>query len=324
MAIFRVEKNSNYTVMSNYHLRDKQLSLKAKGLLSQMLSLPEEWDYTLAGLALINKEQVDAIRTAIKELERAGYIFRQRTRTPDGVFTGIEYVIRELPESSQEPDKKPLLENPIVDEEEVTEPLLENPIVDETGAPEPMLDFPILDNPTLEEPILAEPMLENPTQLNKDISNKDLSSKDLSLPPSPSPQRLPRTRRRKGREAITEQAMAEQRDEIRRNIEYEKLLEDLPDDQELIDELVEIMTETCCTSKDKLRVGGVPYTAGVVCAKMRSLQRDHIAFVASCMRENTTRIVNMRQYLLTALFNAPSTIQNYYSARVNADRARNT
>ena len=72
MAVFRVEKNSGYTVMSNHHLRNRALSLKAKGLLSQMLSLPEDWDYTLQGLARINRESIDAIRQAIRELEQAG------------------------------------------------------------------------------------------------------------------------------------------------------------------------------------------------------------------------------------------------------------
>ena len=76
MAVFRVERNTGYTVMSNHHLRNKELSLKAKGLLSQMLSLPENWDYTLAGLSYINRESIDAIRTAVWELEKAGYQYR--------------------------------------------------------------------------------------------------------------------------------------------------------------------------------------------------------------------------------------------------------
>ena len=82
MAVFRVEKNKGYTVMSNHHLRNKELSLKAKGLLSQMLSLPEDWDYTLAGLSLINRESIDAIREAVRELKNAGYItaFKDATR----------------------------------------------------------------------------------------------------------------------------------------------------------------------------------------------------------------------------------------------------
>ena len=98
MAVFRVEKNKGYTVMSNHHLRNKELSLKAKGLLSQMLSLPEDWDYTLAGLSLINRESIDAIRTAVWELEKAGYITRRQGRDEKGKMTAIEYTIYEQPQ----------------------------------------------------------------------------------------------------------------------------------------------------------------------------------------------------------------------------------
>ena len=84
MAVFRVERNTGYTVMSNHHLRNKELTLKAKGLLSQMLSLPEDWDYTLAGLSHINREKIDAIREAVKELEKAGYKVGQAVRLAPG------------------------------------------------------------------------------------------------------------------------------------------------------------------------------------------------------------------------------------------------
>ena len=97
MAVFRVERNTGYTVMSNHHLRNKELSLKAKGLLSQMLSLPEDWDYTLAGLSYINRESIDAIRTAVWELEKAGYITRRQGRDEKGKMTAIEYTIYEQP-----------------------------------------------------------------------------------------------------------------------------------------------------------------------------------------------------------------------------------
>ena len=97
MAVFRVERNSGYTVMSNHHLRNKELTLKAKGLLSQMLSLPEDWDYTLAGLSHINRESIDAIRTAVWELEKAGYILRRQGRDEKGKMTAIEYTIYEQP-----------------------------------------------------------------------------------------------------------------------------------------------------------------------------------------------------------------------------------
>ena len=84
MPVFRVERTHDYTVMSNFHLKDKRLSLKAKGLLSQMLSLPDDWDYTLSGLCFINRESKDAIRSAINELERAGYIRRRQTTDATG------------------------------------------------------------------------------------------------------------------------------------------------------------------------------------------------------------------------------------------------
>ena len=145
MAVFRVERNKGYTVMSNHHLRNKELSLKAKGLLSQMLSLPEDWDYTLKGLSLINREKIDAIREAIKELERAGYIVRSRERDEKGRLRGADYVIFEQPQPPT-PDL-------------------------------PTLENPTLDNPTQEKPTLEKPTLENPTQLNKDIQRTDLQKK---------------------------------------------------------------------------------------------------------------------------------------------------
>ena len=110
MAVMRVEKNSNYTVMANYHLRDKRLSLKAKGLLSVMISLPAEWDYTLAGLAYISKEGVSAIRAAIQELEENGYVTRARLRNEAGQLGDTEYTIYEFPQNEEkaaEPSSPP-------------------------------------------------------------------------------------------------------------------------------------------------------------------------------------------------------------------------
>lgn len=106
MAVFRVEKTRNYTVMSNYHLRDKSLSLKAKGLLSLMLSLPEDWDYTTKGLARICKDGVDSICATVRELEGAGYIVRQRERHADGTLGGIEYTILEQPGELEPPKRE--------------------------------------------------------------------------------------------------------------------------------------------------------------------------------------------------------------------------
>ena len=98
MAVFRIERTRDYTVMSNHHLRNANLSLKAKGLLSMMLSLPEDWNYTTRGLAKICKEGVDAIGAALRELEAAGYIVRHKLRDRQGRISDTEYVIYEQPQ----------------------------------------------------------------------------------------------------------------------------------------------------------------------------------------------------------------------------------
>ena len=113
MAVFRVERNRGYTVMSNHHLRNRDLTLKAKGLLSQMLSLPDNWDYTLAGLSHINREKIDAIREAVRELEKAGYIVRSRERDEKGRLRGADYIIYEQPQPPV--SDLPTLENPTLD-----------------------------------------------------------------------------------------------------------------------------------------------------------------------------------------------------------------
>ena len=127
MAVFRIEKTRDYTVMSNHHLRDKSLSLKAKGLLSLMLSLPEEWDYTTKGLARICKDGVDSICAGVRELEEHGYVIRQRVRNPNGQLGAIEYTILEQPRPPEPKPQKPERENPVLDNPEQASPVLEEP-----------------------------------------------------------------------------------------------------------------------------------------------------------------------------------------------------
>ena len=251
MAVFRVEKNKGYTVMSNHHLRNKELSLKAKGLLSQMLSLPEDWDYTLAGLSLINRESIDAIRTAVWELEKAGYILRRQGRDEKGKMTAIEYTIYEQPQ-----------------------PMLENPIPGK-----PMLENPTTDNPTSE----------NPTQLNKDRSRTNLSKKEKSitdlsstdsfpiLSPDPSPCRA--APERKGTEAFKQSAVDIYREIIMENIEYDTLTQDPKMDKERLDEIVDLMLETVCSARKTLRIAGDDYPAELVKSKFLKLNSSHIEFV---------------------------------------------
>ena len=302
MAVFRVERNSGYTVMSNHHLRNKELTLKAKGLLSQMLSLPEDWDYTLAGLSHINRESIDAIRTAVWELEKAGYITRRQGRDEKGKMTAIEYTIYEQPQP-------------------------------------PALDCPVLENPTADKPILENPTpdnptSENPTQLNKEIQKTNLPKKEKlntdissthsipfhSLNPLPYEQDEAATPpERKRTEAKTNSAIEIYREIIKDNIDYDILIQDPKMDKDRLDEIVEIMLETVCTARKTIRIAGDDYPAELVKSKFMKLNSSHVEFVLDCMRENTTKIRNIKQYLKAVLFNAPSTIDSYYTALVNHD-----
>ncbi|RHQ36140.1 helix-turn-helix domain-containing protein [Clostridium sp. AF27-2AA] len=283
MPVFRVEKTSSYTVMSNHHLRNPDLTLKAKGLLSLMLSLPENWDYTLKGLSCICRENVDAIRTAVWELEKAGYITRRQGRDEKGKMTAIEYTIYEFPQPPK--PKIPVSENPIS------------------------------DNPTTEIPVS-----ENPTQLNKDRSTKDLLNTDVSSTYSiPFQKEAAAPPERKGNGYTNMDAVRAYEEVIKDNIEYPYLIQDKSVDKGMLDEIVSLMLETVCTRRKMIRIAGDDYPAELVKSKFMKLNSSHIRFVLDCMHQNTTKIRNIKKYLLAVLFNAPNTIDSYYTALVNHD-----
>lgn len=288
MAVFRVERTRDYTVMSNYHLRDKSLSLKAKGLLSQMLSLPDDWDYTLSGLSCINRESKDAIRTAIVELEKAGYIIRHQTTDAGGKFSGNEYIIHERPVSVSS-NEKPSSENPTT------------------------------DKPTAENPLPENPTQINTKKLNTDRINTDLPSTDSIPFLSDQAAQAPEPKRR---EKTSPDEYQIYRDLIRENIEYDILCKQYPYEADTLNEILELMTEVVCAKRKYTRVAGSDFPHEAIKSRLLKLDGQHIQFVLNCMKENTTKVKNIKQYLLTVLFNAPITISNYYSALVHHDMAQ--
>ena len=290
MAVFRVERTQNYTVMSNRHLRDKSLSLKAKGLLSQMLSLPEDWDYTLAGLARINCEGRDAIRAAVSELEKAGYVTRSRIRNEKGHLLGTEYVIREQP----------------------------------VFLAEPALEEPASGNPTLDDPT----QLNKDTKQKKDLRSKDsipfpsapsIAGTGYADPPAAAEPPETKGRKRYRRSAVRREEMDGYRALILENIDYEGFVRDHPYDAEQLDEMVELMVEAVCSNRKTLRVAGNDFPQAVVKSRLLKLESEHIRFVFDCLKENTMQVRNMKQYLLAVLYNAPATMENHCAARVNHD-----
>ena len=285
MAVFRIEKTRDYTVMSNHHLRDMSLSLKAKGLLSLMLSLPENWDYTMKGLSRICKDGIDSISGGIRELEEHGYLIRERVRGANGQLGSIEYTILEQPKE-----------------------------------PTPAQEKPIRENPVQANPTLVTPVQEEPAQLNKDRSSNDPSRTDLSSteisnpiqsnPPTPAGARIGMDRmgaRESYRELILE------------NIEYDFWKNSDRVDHEMLDEITELIVDTVCSARKVIRIAGDDYPAEVVKSRFMKLDSSHVQYVMDCMKDNTTYVRNIKKYLLAALYNAPTTINSYYSSLVQHD-----
>lgn len=294
MAVYRVERTRDYTVMSNYHLKDTSLSLKAKGLLSMFLSFPDDWNYSTRGLAAICKEGVEAIGNTIKELEKAGYIVRRQLRGANGRITDTEYIIYEQP---QEPERT----GPDMDRPDTTPPDTASP---DTGNPD-MVD------PDAAGPDMDGPDAENHAQLNINQSTTQKSntqrSNTHSFPPSAPPAPV---------EGMKE--IFERRDEIRAQIEYDFLA--IPSNRAQLDEFVEIMLEVALTRTPTMKIGrDAEYPTAFVQQRLQQITATHIEKVLDGIRENTTRVWNTRAYLLAALFNAPSTMDNHYTMQVNHD-----
>lgn len=285
MAVFRVEKTKDFTVMSNHHLRNTELSLKAKGLLSLMLSLPEDWDYTTKGLAHICRDGVDSITTALKELERHGYLTRQRLRNENGQLGDIEYTIHEKPVTGVKQGVSPKRENP----RQV--------------------------NPRQAKPEQAEPEQENPAQLNTNPQKlkikTDISRTHQSIYPEE-----PETAG--CQDGIDRMDMAEAyRGIIKENIEYDFLVPRYG--QERMDETVELMLETVLSRRPYIRIAGDDFPREVVRSRFLKINSDHLEYVFDCIDKNVTKVNNIKAYLLAALYNAPATMDSYYRAEVNHD-----
>ena len=239
----------------------------------------------LAGLTRISLEGKDAIRAAVVELEKAGYVTRSRVRNEKGHLQGTEYVIRERPVFSAQP--------------------------------------------ALEEPASENPTLEDTTQLNKDKNKitdsqitesfpfpSSLPTAFASVPAQPSEAK---GRKRSRSSGVSQGEMDTYREMIRENIGYDDFVREHPYDAAQLDEMVELMVEAVCSRKKNIRVAGNDFPQAVVKSRLLKLDSEHIRFVFDCLRENTTQVRNMKQYLLTVLYNAPATIENHYAAQVNHD-----
>ena len=273
MAVYRVNKNRGYTVMANYHLRDKNLSLKAVGLLSKMLSFNDGWQFSTKGLSMICKEGPDAVLAALRELEDHGYLVRHRQRDSKGRMSNTVFEIYEQPQPAS--------------------PHRENPNV---------------DNPDMENPHMEKPHGENPAQLNTNQVINNQRNNNLNNYQSINLDGMDRMDERE-----------QYRELIRDNLEIDIRSQDRHYDLDRVNEIVEIMLDAVCSTSPTIRINGEDMPQPVVKSRFLKLDSGHIDYVLQAMNDCPSDIRNIRAYLLTALYNASLTIDNYYSARVNYD-----
>ena len=247
-----------------------------------MLSLPDNWDYTTKGLSFICKDGVDSISTALKELERHGYLTRQRLRYENGQLGDIEYTIHEQPVT--------------------TAPKRENPVQ---------------GKPVQAKPVSVKPEQENPRQLNTNSPSTNESKTDLSRT-HPSIYPYHEADGNTGSDRMDRIDMVRAyREIIQENIEYDCLITRY--ERARVDEAVELILETVLSKRPYIRIAGDDFPREVVKSRFLKLTSEHLEYVFDCIDKNTTKVGNIKAYLLAAFYNAPATIDSYYRAAVNHD-----
>ena len=273
VSFHRNNRTRDFTVMGNIHLRDKNLSLKAVGLLSKMLSFNDSWQFSTRGLAAICKEGPDAILSTLKELEENGYLVRHRSRDDKGRLVTTEFDIYESPQAGLPHGGNPHRENPDVDNPDV-----DNPCGDTSAQ------------------ISTDQVI---TQERKTLSKNNQS---INLD---------------GMDRMDERNRYEEI--IRQNLDYDILCQDPKFDNDRFQEMIDIMLDAVCSTAPTIRINGEDMPQQVVKSRFLKLNSSHIEYVFEVMNKNPADIRNIKAYLLTALYNASLTIDNYYSALVNHD-----
>lgn len=270
---FRIEKKSNFTVVSNDILMNNFMSMKATCLLMKMLGKPDNWDYTINGMRTFCSEGRDAIRSALKELEKFGYLERRKVRDSRGRYTDIEYIIYEEPISRS-----------------------------------PRSAYPESENPSLDDPPSGNPPVIN-KEINKKRNNQELTQASIDSVPSGAS--------REGSEGSEDEEIW--REIITENLESDIVRNEGGYDPGIVDDIVELMVDTVCSTRQRIRVGKEDKPAAVVKSRLLKLERRHLEYVLWCMGKNTTEVRNIRAYLLTALYNSYFSESSGMAAQVQHD-----
>lgn len=318
-TVSRVEKKSNYTIISNLHLQDKALSLKAKGMLTLMLSLPEDWDMTLKGLVALSNDGIDSVRSTIKELEEHGYLSRSRGRNARGQMLCTEYTIHEkstLTENTEHNAENNQVGKSDVD---ISRDQVGKPDVDvsrdQVGKSDVDVSCDQVGFSKIGKPIYGK------SDTIKDLKNKKTEYTKDSYPSS---YQSKVTDEDAMDEHKAQQLLSDRRryeETIKDNIDYDIFSEsDDKDFRDFVNLSVQVMVDAVTSTAPTIRIKKQDIPQSVVKSQLLKVTSEQIEYVYSSTQTSKTKIVNMQNYILTALYNSLFGANLYYSQWVKHDQ----
>ena len=272
MPILKNKTQGKYVNVYKGIAMDRSLSLRDRGMMLTLLSLPDNWEFTIAGLGKILPDGKAAIHASLKNLQNVGYLSKNQSRNDKGVFGENVIEVYETPNT------------PFPDFRQT-----ENPVTDNPATENPVPDF--------------QPQLNNNKVINQETNINVLTNQSIY----------------QDLEMDVMDSMKTYMDIVKRNIEYECLLKNNPYKKDVIEEILNLIVETLSVKRKTLRIAGAEYPYELVRDKFLRLEMGHIQYVLDCMNKNATKIRNIKNYVLTALYNALNTIGNYYQSEVKHD-----
>lgn len=311
MPIYRTEKKNNFTIIDNRFLRSMELSLKAKGLLAMMLSLPEEWVYSIRGLAAICKENANTVRSTLNELETLGYLTREKRHDDNGRFDHIYYIHEQ---SVFTEAKKPHVEEPHMEQPPMEQPCMVNAaLINKEESRKEKLNT---EGSTTDQSNLSEGEEEPPlAALSFDGDENDYAMEWMDRVVTPTAES---SFCKTWASPHAGKSAEDYRRMISANTEYRVYAEDPNFDCRRMEELIEIAADAAASTRPAQVIGGESVPTEEVRRRMLQLKGSHMEYVMECYRNTTTPVRNPKKYLLAALYNAPTTIDAYYEARIRS------
>ena len=337
-TVFRVEKNKNYTTISNHHLQDRNLSLKAKGLLTLILSLPPDWDMTLKGLVSLSGDGVDSVRSGIQELEKAGYLRRSRSRNNLGQLLCTEYTIYEHAVTENVASETEIDDNLNIiysEESHIGKSNVDkNSQIGKSNVDEnSQIGKSDVDKNTTENLDDCQIGFSNVGKSNigksntiKYLNNKDTYNINNYPYQSTYSSKLCREPKENSIDEMEKaQTLYEERkayeEIIKQNIAYDLLSEQKETSRDFLDLCVQVMVDAVTSNKPYIKIKGQDIPKEAVKSVLLKLDDENISYVDMCLSESKTAIKNMQSYILTALYCSKHGGDTYFNQLVKHDYA---